>query len=59
MSTPSNPLGFAIVGTGMIARFHVRALADVPGARLAALATRNPANAEKLIAETGVVSGTI
>ena len=42
MST-SNPLGFAIVGTGMIARFHVRALADVPGTRLAALVTRDPA----------------
>ncbi|MBO0699399.1 MAG: Gfo/Idh/MocA family oxidoreductase [Zavarzinella sp.] len=53
MSSSSNPLGFAIVGCGMIARFHVRALADVPGARLAALVTRNPASAEKLIAETG------
>src|SRR5215213_4622360 len=52
MSTPPNPLGFAIVGTGMIARFHVRALADVPGTRLAALVTRNPANADKLLAET-------
>ena len=52
MST-SNPLGFAVVGCGMIARFHVRALADVPGTRLAALVTRNPASAEKLIAETG------
>ncbi|HEX3151250.1 MAG TPA: Gfo/Idh/MocA family oxidoreductase [Gemmataceae bacterium] len=51
MST-SNTLGVAIVGTGMIARFHVRALADVPGTRLAALVTRSPANAEKLIAET-------
>jgi UDP-N-acetyl-2-amino-2-deoxyglucuronate dehydrogenase len=47
-------LGFAIVGCGMIARFHVRALAEVPGATLAALVTRNPASAEKLIAETGV-----
>src|SRR2546430_1394771 len=27
-------LGFAIVGCGMIARFHARALAEVPGARL-------------------------
>jgi predicted dehydrogenase len=28
--------GFAIVGVGMIARFHTRAIADVPGARVAA-----------------------
>ena len=38
-------LGFAIVGCGMIARFHVRALADVPGTRLVALVSRNAANA--------------
>ena len=50
----ANPLGFAIVGCGMIARFHVRALADVPGATLAALVTRNPASAAALLAETGV-----
>ena len=54
MSIPSNSLGFAIVGCGMIARFHVRALADVPGTRLAALVTRNPASAEQLMADTGV-----
>ena len=30
------PIGFAIVGCGMIARFHVRALAEVPGTRVAA-----------------------
>ena len=51
MSTSN--LGFCVVGCGMIARFHVRALADVPGTRLAALVTRNPASAEKLIADTG------
>jgi UDP-N-acetyl-2-amino-2-deoxyglucuronate dehydrogenase len=47
------PLGFAIVGCGMIARFHVLALADVPGTRVAALVSRTPASAEKLLAETG------
>jgi UDP-N-acetyl-2-amino-2-deoxyglucuronate dehydrogenase len=47
------PLGCALVGCGMIARFHARALAEVPGARLAALVTRTPAHAEKLLAETG------
>jgi len=51
---PTAPLGFCIVGCGMIARFHVRALAEVPGTRVAALVTRNPASAEKLIAETGL-----
>lgn len=53
MSTDQT-LGFAIVGCGMIARFHARALAEVPGTRVAALVTRNPASAEKLIAETGL-----
>jgi predicted dehydrogenase len=43
-------VGFAIVGCGMIARFHARALAEVPNARVVALVSRNPANA-KAIAE--------
>src|SRR5712692_4553318 len=43
-------LGFAIVGCGMIARFHARALAEVPGARLVALVSRDVANA-KTVAE--------
>lgn len=47
-------LGFAIVGCGMIARFHVRALAEVPGARVAVLVTRNPVSAQRLIDETGI-----
>lgn len=47
-------LGFAIVGCGMIARFHARALADVPNTKIVALVTRKRENAEKLIAETGI-----
>jgi predicted dehydrogenase len=47
-------LGFAIVGCGMIARFHARALADVPDTRLVALVSRNPANAQKLAETVGV-----
>jgi predicted dehydrogenase len=43
--------GFAIVGIGMIARFHARAIADVPGARVAALVSRRPDNARKLAAD--------
>lgn len=41
-------LGFAIVGCGMIARFHARALADLPEARLVALVSRNGGNAESI-----------
>jgi predicted dehydrogenase len=47
-------LGFAIVGCGMIARFHARALQDVPGTRVVALVSRNPANARKLADELGL-----
>src|SRR5207249_10047532 len=49
----SNALGFALVGCGMIARFHVRALAEIPGTRIAALVSRTPASAAKLLEETG------
>jgi UDP-N-acetyl-2-amino-2-deoxyglucuronate dehydrogenase len=41
-------LGFAIVGCGMIARFHAKALAEVPGTKLVALVSRNAANARTL-----------
>ncbi len=43
--------GFAIVGCGMIARFHARALTEVPGAKLVALVSRHAENASKLIDE--------
>jgi predicted dehydrogenase len=46
-------LGFAIVGCGMIARFHARALADIPGTRLAALVSGNPENARRLADTVG------
>ncbi|AWM40872.1 Glucose--fructose oxidoreductase precursor [Gemmata obscuriglobus] len=46
------PLGFAIVGCGMIARFHVRALQEIPTARVAALVSRSRSSADKLIADT-------
>src|SRR5262245_31092513 len=48
------PFGFAVVGCGMIARFHARAIAEIPGARVAALVSRTPANGQKLIDETGM-----
>jgi predicted dehydrogenase len=46
-------IGFAIVGCGMIARFHARALAEVPGARLVALVSRNAANAKAMADAAG------
>src|SRR5438132_14080405 len=46
------PLGFAIIGCGMIAHFHARALQDVPGAKVVALVSRTRANAEKVLNET-------
>jgi predicted dehydrogenase len=48
------PLGFAIVGCGMIARFHVQALNAIPGTRIAALVSRSQANGQKLIDEMGL-----
>src|SRR5947208_6145141 len=33
----SNDLGICIVGCGMIARFHIRALSEIPGTRVVAL----------------------
>jgi predicted dehydrogenase len=47
-------LGFAIVGCGMIAGFHARALAEVSGARLVGLVSRNPANAKRLVDSLGL-----
>jgi UDP-N-acetyl-2-amino-2-deoxyglucuronate dehydrogenase len=55
----SKPLGFAIVGCGMIARFHVRALLEVANTRIAAFVSRTAANGEKLIAETGIPAAPI
>ena len=46
--------GFAIVGCGMIARFHARALAEVPGAKLVALVSRRAAGAKKMAEELGL-----
>jgi predicted dehydrogenase len=44
-------LGFAIVGCGMIARFHARALAEVRGAKFAAVISRSEASARKMLDE--------
>ncbi len=47
-------VGFAIVGCGMIARFHARALAEVPAARLVTLVSRNRDTAAKMADELGL-----
>jgi UDP-N-acetyl-2-amino-2-deoxyglucuronate dehydrogenase len=49
----SAKLGFCLVGCGMIARFHARAIAEIPDAHVAALVSRNAANARQIFAETG------
>ncbi len=52
----SDSLGFCLVGCGMIARFHVKALADVPGTRIAALVDTVPGAPERLIEGTGIAA---
>lgn len=46
-------LGFAIVGTGMISRFHARAIEDVRGAKLVACCDTATERAEKFASEVG------
>lgn len=45
--------GIGIIGCGMIARFHAKAIADVRGAKLIGCYDALPAAAERLAAETG------
>jgi UDP-N-acetyl-2-amino-2-deoxyglucuronate dehydrogenase len=52
----TSELGFAIVGTGMIARYHAQAIADTPGARLAALCASSPERAAEAAAHFGVAA---
>jgi predicted dehydrogenase len=47
------PVGFGIVGAGMISRFHAKALAEVRGARLVACCDNAPGRAAALAAEVG------
>ena len=46
-------IGFGIIGCGMIAHFHARAIADVRGAKLVACYDTIPAAADKLAEATG------
>jgi predicted dehydrogenase len=54
MPETKGPLGCAIVGCGMIARFHARALQEVPGVRLLALVGRQLSSGQKLNQELGL-----
>ncbi|MEM7559961.1 MAG: Gfo/Idh/MocA family oxidoreductase [Planctomycetota bacterium] len=45
--------GFGIIGCGMIANFHAKAIADIEGAELVACFNRTAEKAEKLSAEFG------
>lgn len=44
----NRPFGFGIVGCGMIAEFHTRAINDLPNANVVAAFSRNPKNGEKI-----------
>jgi len=49
-----NDVGIAIVGAGMVARYHAQAIAAAPGARLVATSRSDPAKAAAAVAEFGV-----
>jgi len=48
--------GFGIIGCGVIAPFHAKAIAELPNARLVAVADTLPERARKLAAQFGVDS---
>src|SRR4051812_47608032 len=54
----SDTLGCVIVGCGMIARFHARALAEVPGTRIVGLVSRSSDSAKKMASELGLTCDT-
>ncbi|NOK59416.1 MAG: Gfo/Idh/MocA family oxidoreductase [Chloroflexi bacterium AL-W] len=50
----SSPLSFAIVGTGMVARYHAEAIAQTPGAKLIAVCRSDAAGAQQAAEQFGV-----
>jgi len=52
MSTP--PLGFAVVGTGMIAGYHAQAIAQTPGAKLVGVVSRSPEKGRAFAAQHNI-----
>jgi predicted dehydrogenase len=58
-SAPSfPPLGFGIVGVGMIADFHAQAIGQTRGGRLVGVATRNAGNARAFAEKHGAAFAT-
>lgn len=51
--TGTVPTGFAVVGCGMIAGFHAKAIAEIAGARLVACFSDRPEGADKFAASVG------
>jgi predicted dehydrogenase len=49
----NEPIGFAIIGTGLIAEFHATAIAQTPGARLRAVFSRQPEKCAAFAAKHG------
>jgi predicted dehydrogenase len=49
----SSPVGFAILGTGLISEFHATAIGQVPGAKLQAVFSRRPEAAQAFAAKHG------
>ena len=47
-------IGFAIIGAGMVARYHATAIERTPGARLVAVSRSDPARAEETATQFGV-----
>ncbi|MEZ6092957.1 MAG: Gfo/Idh/MocA family oxidoreductase [Pirellulaceae bacterium] len=47
------PIGFGIVGCGMISRFHAKAIADLSGAKLVACTSSRPETAKVFASEFG------
>jgi UDP-N-acetyl-2-amino-2-deoxyglucuronate dehydrogenase len=53
MASSSSPLGFGIIGLGLIADFHAQAISELTGAKLVGIATRNPEKAKAFAAKHG------
>jgi predicted dehydrogenase len=47
------PIGYAVIGTGMIAEVHAQAIKETPEARLAAVWTRSAENRDAFAAKFG------
>ncbi len=58
MTTAPRPIGFGIVGVGMIAEFHARAIAQTDGGKLVAVASRDQSRAQAFAANHGAAFAT-